>query len=207
MYIPKSFEVTDEATLYDFVAAHGFATLVSNGDGDLFATHLPLISRCVDSRQVLLGHVARANPHGRYLAGNARVLAIFTGPHSYISPNWYVTEPAVPTWNYSAVHVYGTARVFDDPESLTRLLDQLIATYETPLPNPWSGDLPAEFKAKLLKAIVGIEIEVERIEGKFKFSQNRSLADQRSMLANLESRNDHAAVDLASFARSFLRLA
>ncbi len=197
--------MTDEATLHDFIAAHGFATLISNGDGDLFATHLPLIMSHVNSRSILQGHIARANPHWRYLADNTRVLAIFTGPHSYISPTWYATAPAVPTWNYAAVHVYGTARVIDDCESLARLLDQLIATYETPLPNPWSGELPAEFKSRLMKAIIGIEIEVERLEGKFKFGQNRSLEDQRSMLANLESK-DHAANDLAAFARSFLGL-
>jgi len=207
MYVPKSFEVTDEATLHDFIAAQCFATLVSIGDGDLFATHLPLISRRVDTRRVLLGHIARANPHWRFLSGNGRVLAIFTGPHSYISPTWYATEPAVPTWNYAAAHAYGTARVFDDAESLTRLLDQLIATYEAPLPNPWSGALPPEFKSKMLKAIVGIEIEVERIEGKFKFGQNRPLEDQRLMLANLEARDDNAGNDLALFARNFLGLA
>jgi transcriptional regulator len=207
VYIPKSFAVTDEATLHDFIAVNGFATIVSSGDGDLFATHLPLVLSRTDSRPVLLGHVARANPHWRYLTGNARVLAIFTGPHSYISPTWYATKPAVPTWNYAAVHVYGAARVFEDTESLTPLLDQLIATYETPLPKPWSGELPAEFKSKLMRAIVGIEINVERFEGKFKFGQNRPLEDQRSMLANLDSRKNHTANDLAAFARSFLKLA
>ncbi len=207
MYVPKSFEVTDEAALHEFIAVHSFAALVSNGDGELFATHLPLIMRRVDSRRILLGHVARANPHWRYLAGNPRVLAIFTGPHSYISPTWYATEPAVPTWNYAAAHVYGTARVFDDARSLSRLLDELIANYEGPLPNPWSGELPAEFKSKLMKAIVGIEISVERIEGKFKFGQNRPLEDQRSMLSNLEAREDRAANDFATLVRRFLQLA
>jgi transcriptional regulator len=173
---------------------------------ELFATHLPLISRRIDSRRVLLGHVARANPHWRLLSGNPHVLAIFTGPHSYISPTWYATAPAVPTWNYTAVHVYGAARVFDDAESLTQLLDKLISTYESPLSNPWSGELPAEFKSKLLKAIVGIEIEVRRIEGKFKFSQNLPLEDQRSMLTNLAVSPENAALDLADFARSFLGL-
>jgi transcriptional regulator len=207
MYIPKSFEVTDEATLHDFIAAHNFATLVSTGDDDLFATHLPLIMRRTNSRCVLLGHVARANPHWRFLQSNARVLAVFTGPHSYISPTWYATAPAVPTWNYAAVHVYGAARVFDDAESLARLLDELIATYKGSLPNPWSGELPSEFKSKLLRAIVGIEIESKRIEGKFKFGQNRPVEDQRAMLANLESRDDHLSNELAAFARSFLGLA
>ena len=206
MYIPKAFEVTDEATLHDFIAAHSFAMLVSNGEGDLFATHLPLIMRCIDSRRVLLGHVARANPHWRFFGANPRVLAIFSGPHSYISPTWYVTAPAVPTWNYTAAHVYGTARVFEDAESLTRLLDQLIATYESRLPNPWTGELPIEFKSKLLRAIVGIEIEIERIEGKFKFSQNRPLEDPRSMLANLQLRDDHPSKQLAAFMRRFSAL-
>jgi transcriptional regulator len=207
MYIPKAFEVADQETIFQFIETYSFATLVSNAGGEMFATHLPLIADGADrSSATLYGHVARANPHWRALEEDPRVLAIFSGPHAYISPTWYASAPAVPTWNYAAVHVYGSARVVDDADLLAHLLDRLIEKHESPLPNPWSGALPDDFKMMLLKAIVGIEIEIDRIEAKFKLSQNRPLNDQAGMLAALNSVRDTSSRELAAFAREFLGL-
>src|SRR5437899_3081762 len=128
MYIPTAFRADDRAALYDLIERHGFGTLVTVIDGLPFATHLPfLIDR---ERGVLLGHVARANPHGRALDGPGESLAIFQGPHGYVSPSWYLTAPAVPTWNYAAVHVYGVPRPFDEARLLD-LLARLVRKYES----------------------------------------------------------------------------
>ena len=120
MYIPKSFQVTDPEVLAAFIRAHSFATLVSAVDGTPFATHLPLLL----DQGTLLGHVARANPHWQAFDGQREALAIFHGPHAYISPTWYATGPAVPTWNYAAVHVYGAPRLIEG-EALAALVDRL----------------------------------------------------------------------------------
>jgi transcriptional regulator len=115
-------------------------------------------------------------------------MAAFDGPHAYISPNWYVSTPAVPTWNYATVQAYGLSRIIEDAPRLGGIVDQLTNTYEHDLPNPWPapGQLPEELKAKLLNAIVGFEIPIDRIEGKFKFGRNRSVEDRISMISHLE---------------------
>jgi transcriptional regulator len=200
MYIAKAFEVTDLPTLHGFIVANSFATLVTTVDGVPFATRLPMIlDREAGSHGMLIGHVARANPHWRSFDGNHQALAMFDGPHAYISPSWYVTSPAVPTWNYASVHVHGTPRVIDDPHRVESIVDRLVAIHEAELPQPWSAHaVPAEFKAKLLKAIVGFEVVIDRIEGKFKFGQNRPLEDQ---LATLDALDKFGARSLAELAR------
>lgn len=182
MYVPAAFAVHDEAALYDFVERYGFATLVSQSENGPFASHVPLL---LDrARRRLLGHVARANPHCEFLeAGDS--LAIFHGPHAYISPTWYVTLPAVPTWNYAAVHIYGKAKLVGAAE-LGEIVERLVEQYESPESAPQVNALPADLRARLLAGIVGIELPIERIEGKFKLGQNRPPADHASMLARLE---------------------
>src|SRR5688572_26512138 len=139
MFIPPSFAVADEATQFDFIDAHGFAVLVTAAGGVPTATHLPLaLDR---GRRVLVGHVARANTHLPDLAAATAALAIFTGPHAYVSPSWYVNHPAVPTWNYTAVHVTGRPRLVDDPAAVAASLDHLVRKYEAKFENPWPGDL------------------------------------------------------------------
>lgn len=203
MYTPKAFEVSDTQTIYRFVEAHSFATLVSNSRDGIVATHVPmLLDQSSPSSAVLVGHLARANSQWRDLEHDSRVLAIFNGPHAYISPSWYAAAPAVPTWNYGAVHIHGSARVFDDSHALVRLLDRMIAKYDPNL----AGRIPDDFRDKLLRAIVGIAIAIDRIEAKFKLSQNRSLDDQRGMLAGLEAAGDTGSHELAAFARSYLGL-
>ena len=144
MYLPKAFEITDPMVLRDFIAANSFATLVSTVDGSPFATHLPLLFDSDQSEHgTLLGHVAAANPHWRVFDGSTEALAIFHGPHSFISPSWYKTKPAVPTWNYATVHVYGRPRVIDDKDWLSSLLDRLIAKFDPDFGK--GGELTAEF--------------------------------------------------------------
>ena len=202
MYIPKAFRVSDNSTLDAFITHHSFATLVSTVDGSLFATHLPLIlDRPPSSPGVLLGHVARANPHWRAFDGKQEALAVFHGPHAYISPSWYTTSPAVPTWNYSAVHVYGVPHVVADDLRLADIVDRLVAFYEAGMPAPWSGVLPADFKANLLKAIVGFTMEITRVEGKFKLGQNRSLGDQLGVVRHLEASADPVAQALGALTK------
>ena len=205
MYVPKAFRVTDRTVLETHLTSHSFATLVSTVDGHHFATHLPLILDPTQApRGALLGHVARANPHWRAFDGQQEVLAIFHGPHAYISPSWYATSPAVPTWNYAVVHVYGVPRIIDDPAWLSDLVNQLTALYEGGQPHPWQAKLPADLRADLLKAIVGFVIDIDRIEGKFKLGQNRPLDDQRGAVRHLETSADPVARALGALTKSHL---
>ena len=205
MYIPKAFEVSDRAVLDAFIDNNSFATLVSAVDGTLFATHLPLIlDRAQSPQGILLGHVAGANPHWRGFDGQHEALAIFHGPHAYISPRWYATSPAVPTWNYAAVHVYGVPHVVEDHAWLSDLVDRLITIYEAGMPQPWPGVLPADFKANLLKAIVGFVLDITRVEGKFKLSQNRPLEDQLGVVRHLEASTDPVAQALGELTKKRL---
>lgn len=205
MYIPEAFAVSDRAVLEEFMASNSFATLVSTVNGTFFATHLPLILERTQSAQgVLFGHVTRANPHWRAFDGKQEALAIFQGPHAYISPSWYITSPAVPTWNYAVVHVYGHPRRVDDAAWLSNLVDRLVAIYEAGMPQPWPGILPVDFKANLLKAIVGFVMDIERIEGKFKLGQNRSVEDQLGVVRHLEASADPVAQALGKLTRQHL---
>ena len=182
MFIPSSFRVDDRETLLAFMERYGFATLVTNHGGSPFATHLPLL---VDrENNVLLGHLARANPQWEAL-GETEAFAIFSGPHAYISPSWYIAAPAVPTWNYAVVHVYGTPRLLS-PERTREIVDQTVRKYESGRPAPWPNDLPEEYRRRMLAGIVGLEMPITRIEGKFKLGQNRSAADQAGVLEGLQ---------------------
>ncbi len=184
MYIPTAFRADDRAALYDLIERYGFGTLVTAAAGAPFATHLPLL---LDrGRGVLLGHVARGNPHWRALEGSAEALVIFQGPHAYVPPSWYATAPAVPTWNYAAVHVYGVPRLLDEA-GLLDLLGRLVGQYESGRERPWTMDLPADYRRKMLQAIVGFEVPITRIEGKFKLSQNRPAEDRANVIAALRA--------------------
>lgn len=182
MYIPVSFAVDDPETLHHFVNSYPFATLVSTGP-DPEVTHLPLL---LDSEfEYLLGHVAKANPQAKRLDGR-EVLAIFHGPHAYISPTWYEADVAVPTWNYAVVHAHGTAELLSQSDTKA-LLDRTVEEFESAQPAPWPNELPEDLEQTLLQSIVGFRIRVARIEGKFKLGQNRPEADQAAMLKRLQS--------------------
>jgi transcriptional regulator len=195
VYIPPSFWVDDVAVLYEFVDEYSFATLVTVSGGVPFATHLPLL---LDRESgVILGHLAKANPHWEAFGAGAEALAIFHGPHAYISPTSYAAAPAVPTWNYAAVHVYGTPRLLADDRTWD-VADRTVKKFESKQAVPWRNELPEDFREKLLRGIVGFEMPIARIEGKFKLGQNRSEADQAGMLAHLQAGDSEAQI-LAEF--------
>ena len=180
MYIPTAFAEADPAVATALIDANGFSVLISHGEAGPVATHLPLQ---LDTPARLVGHVARANPHWRSLDG-AAVLAIFAGPHAFVSPRWYTTDAAVPTWNYEAVHVHGIAHTTDDPERLRPILAALVRRYDP----EWSMDrLEQGFLDRMLRGIVGIEIDVTRIETKRKLSQNRPVEDIAGVIEALEA--------------------
>ena len=177
MYIPQSFAEPRADRLHAFLASHSFATLISGSGGALTANHIPLLLDADRGPQgTLVGHLARANDQWR-TAANQPVLAVFQGPHAYVSPTWYEEPNVVPTWNYIAVHASGTLRVREDPEWLRALLERTVDAYEASRPQPWRIDHEdAAFLDRLMQGIVGFEIEIQRLEGKWKLSQNHSAA-------------------------------
>lgn len=187
MYVPPAFAVDSPETIRSLIATYNFATLVSQGPGGLTGTHVPVLFEPGRGPQgTIVTHLARANPHAQALIG-AEVLVIFQGPHAYISPSLYATHPSVPTWNYAAVHVYGRGREVADPQTLRAMLADLVARHETGRASPWSMDgLTEEYVGRMLRGIVGIEIEVSRIECKHKLSQNRNQTDRKQVIGALE---------------------
>jgi transcriptional regulator len=191
VYIPEHFRLRHPADAVTFVRANPFAILISSTDDGPFATHLPLFLRAnqEDEKVTLRGHVAKANPHWRYLEQQPQCLTIFHGPHSYISPTNYVARESVPTWNYAAVHVYGNARLFSSERDVHEMLNDLMQTFEPAYREQWE-DLSQTFRENMLRQIVGFEIIATRIEGKFKLSQNRIRQDQANVIASLEQSDD-----------------
>jgi transcriptional regulator len=178
MYLPRQFEQPDRALTLEVMRAHGFATLVSNDDqGQPFATHLPLHAFERDGRLMLAGHVARGNPHAGYLARRSAVLAMFQGPHAYMSPRVYPDLARVPTWNYIAVHAYGEVRFLEGEAAKDALLKSLIGLHEPEYAAQWRA-LEHDFQAKMLSAISAFEVTVERLESKFKLNQHRKEAHE-----------------------------
>ena len=200
MYTPPSFQETDPAVMLDFIATHPFGALVTSSPSTgLFATHLPfLIDRTRGAHGVLQGHIARANPHHTLAEAAADAMVIFTGPDAYITPSWYPSKQehgkVVPTWNYVAVHVYGTVRFIDDRDFLMQHLDTLTDQHESSHEQPWAmHDAPQDFLEQLARAIVGVEIEITRLEGKWKMSQNRSSADIDGVIKGLSTSSSDIA--------------
>jgi transcriptional regulator len=199
MYIPRSNQETRPEAIVAFIEAHPFGALITAGSDGLFATHLPFVlDRARGPHGVLQGHVARANPHHRQPRDAKEALVIFTGPDAYITPSWYAAKQehgrVVPTWNYVAVHVYGTLRFSDDADYLRTHLEELTRQHEHGRERPWSvADAPDDFIAQLSRAIVGVELEITRMEGKWKMSQNRSDEDIEGVIRGLELSSDPAA--------------
>lgn len=184
MYIPEYFRVRDHADAIGFMRANPFAILISATDEGPFATHAPLVIREAGESLMIRGHVAKANPHWRHLEQQTQCLTIFHGAHAYVSPANYTTREVVPTWNYGAVHVYGTARVFSGPDELLGVLHELIPMFEPAYAEQWAS-LSAAYRERMLSHIVGFEISVTRIEAKFKLSQNRSKEEQQNIIESL----------------------
>lgn len=200
MYVPKHFAEHHVAKLHALMRAHSFATLVSWQDGAPFATHVPLLLDAGrGSFGTLVGHVARANPHATSFDGASPALAIFLGPHAYVSPRWYASAPRVPSWNYQAVHATGTLRAVDDPVSVRALLARSAAIYEAGAQGAWSLDsVPETYANGTMKGIVAFEMAIERLEGKWKLSQNTTPADRAGVVAALRSGGDAEGVAVAA---------
>ena len=186
MYPQKPFVETDAAVLAALIDNHPFGLLTSVGPSGPLATHVPFIRVERDGGARLSGHVARANPQWRALAEDPRVRVVFSGPHSYVSPTWYGPSELVPTWNYVAVHVTGTARLIHDVAALRQLVDELSATFEAAQPAPWSMDRLAEpMVSAMLRGIVGIEVEIADVIGVRKLSQNRDESHRQGVIRAL----------------------
>ena len=196
MYIPPSFAEHDVTVMHDFIEAHPLGALVTSSPARLFATHLPIVlDRSRGARGMLEGHVARANPHHELVADDARALVIFTGADAYVTPSLYPSKQrhgkVVPTWNYVAVHAHGRVRLFREPDRLRAHLERLTARHESGQSRPWSlDDPPAGYVDALLGAIVGIEIEIEQLDGKWKMSQNRPAEDIEGVIHGLGASPD-----------------
>ncbi len=207
MYNPKHFEQKDLVALRELIHAYGFATLISHNDGAFMVSHIPVM---LDERSApngkLIGHLARANPHGQILAKGGEALVMFQGPHTYISPSWYEhPNRMVPTWNYTVAHVYGAARILDDKAQVKQIVRALVHQYESGFAQPWAMDLPDDYLDANLNAIVGFEIDIARIEGKFKISQNRTPVDQQRVIAALKQQSDGMSQAMAKLMQQRLQ--
>lgn len=198
MYIPSYFRVDDPAKIAAFIRNYSFATLITSDGGAPFASHLPMLLHPEEgSRGTLLSHMALANSQWRHFASGQEAMAIFHGPHSYISPSWYKAKAAVPTWNYAVVHAYGVPKIFSERDRILSLLRETISAYESSFENPWRGDLPEEYRDKLMQAIVAFEMPINRLEAKFKLGQNRPAEDSQGVFEALSRSEDPEGHSLA----------
>jgi transcriptional regulator len=207
MYLPKSFEQHDVGTLQQFVHAHPFGALVTMTSGGLDGNHLPFL---IDTESgpygTLRGHVARANPIWRGCRDGADALVIFQGPDSFISPSWYPTKretgSVVPTWNYIVVHAHGRVRAIEDAEWLRAHVEALTNRHERAREVPWAvSDAPEDYIQKMLGAIVGLEMPISRLTGKWKLSQNRSEGDRVGVVDGLMREGTDSATTMAALVR------
>jgi transcriptional regulator len=195
MYIPKANEETRIPVLHELMEAQPFCSLITMGSSGLFATHIPMVlEKQGEPFGLLKGHVSRANRQWRDFSPEIEALAIFSGPQHYISPSWYPekreTRKVVPTWNYAVVHAYGHLKVIENTDWLLAHLESLVNIHEADFPAPWKiSDAPADYIESLTKGIVGLELAIQRIEGKWKASQNHSEAHRESVVKGLDDLN------------------
>lgn len=203
MYQPPHFREDRLATQHALIRANPLGLLVSAGAGGLVADPVPFVLDADGGHGTLRAHLARANPHWAALAEVRECLAVFQGPDGYVSPGWYAAKRehgrVVPTWNYATVHAWGRPRIVEDAAWLRRQIEDLTALREAPRPEPWAvGDAPEPFVAGQLRGIVGVEIAIHRIEGKWKVSQNRSEADRGGVVAGLRADGRGELADLVA---------
>jgi transcriptional regulator len=203
MYVPPHFEETRLEVLHELIRARPLATVVTLSADGINANHIPL-HLCEQQGRLgaLRGHVARSNPMWRDRVEDVEALAIFQGAHGYISPSWYPTKrehgKVVPTWNYAVVHAYGPLRVIDDPVWLRELLEVLVRRHEASSIAPWSiSDAPPEFIERMIGSIVGFEIVISRLNGKWKASQNQPAENRAGVVEALKQRGDPTAIEMA----------
>lgn len=201
MYIPSQMAMPSATVVHELIEQFSFGIVVSDS---LDATHLPFLLKADEGESgALYSHFAKANPHWTSLAGT-KVVVIFSGPHSYISPLWYKNTPAVPTWNYAAVHCYGEVVLLDANET-QNMLEETIKKYDPKLLNDKAA-MPDEFRDRLATAIVGFKVVIDKIEGKLKLGQNRKIEDQQSVYTHLAESESTAANMLADFIANRLRM-
>ncbi len=210
MYVPDVFSLTEPAEIDRIIRQFSFGLLVTATGGAPQATHLPFMwDAAAGPKGTLLGHMARANLHwrdfARLAAAEQEALVVFQGEHGYVTPNWYQPGPAVPTWNYLAVHLYGVPRLVEDPAEMSALLARLADTHEQGFETPWTmADQPADFMARMMRGIVAFEIPVTRIEAKAKLSQNRPAEDRTAVVAALETSDRPGDRELGGAMRKIL---
>lgn len=199
MYLPSAFREDSLEVQHDFIRAHPLGVLMTSGEGGLMANHIPCLLYPDGPHGVLRLHMARANPQLAELVSGRECLSVFHGPQAYVTPSWYPskaeTHKVVPTWNFVAVHVWGTPVIQDDPAWLRAQLDALTHSQEKARALPWRvEDAPEDFIAAQMRVIVGVEIAISRIEGKWKVSQNRTVADRRGVAEGLATENGDAVM-------------
>ena len=202
MYIPSFNRIEEREKIDAFIHAYGFATVVTERNDAPWASHLPVLLD--EAAGVLRSHMARANEQWKHFASEKEVLCIFHGPHAYISPSWYVQQHAVPTWNYAAVHVYGTPRIVDERDALRQIVFDTTAKYEALMPEPRQLPLSEQEIDGMLKAIVGFTIAITHVEAKFKLGQNRSAEDRAGTVAGLAASGHLPSIELAEFTKAQL---
>ena len=205
MYTPDKFRVADLSEIHEFMRAYSFATLISVHDARPVVSHIPLhLDNSGSGFGKLRGHFARANLHWQHMAESPETLVIFHGPHEYITPAWYEAKPLnVPTWNYMSVHAQGVAEIVGE-EKLIESLQHLIVDNEVGKVEPWIFHLSDEMREKMLPQIVGFEISITSLDGKYKISQNRMKADQRRVMQELKKMNTPAAQAMAGKMKDYL---
>jgi len=207
MYNPPHFTETRDTELHRIIRAHPLGVLVTNGPQGLDANHLPFeLDPSRGALGTLSAHVARSNPLWREVSDGAEVLVVFRGAEGYVSPNWYPTKHEthrmVPTWNYEVVHAHGRIAIRDDEKFVRGVVARLTRAHEAAEPRPWKmGDAPADYLDTMLAAIVGLEVEITRLEGKRKLSQNREMRDRDGAIDALRARGRDALSDAMARAK------
>lgn len=208
MYVPSQFEVADVARMHGLIRAYPLATLVTLSTDELNANHIPLaLVEVPEAYGILQGHIARANPLLDNLTRGTEALAIFHGPNAYITPTWYATKKqngcVVPTWNYVVVHAYGKLTAVDSPEWLRQQLGQLTNANEAQFTHPWAvDDAPLAFTEKLMHSIIGVEMKITKLIGKWKVSQNQVLQNQEGVIAGLRENPASETSKMAEFVKN-----
>lgn len=210
MYIPPHFNETDPSVLHNLIRSYPFAAWVTQVESELTVNHLPFLLQVGQDQNDcgrLVGHVARANPVWTACSSGVNSVVVFQGAQSYISPSWYPSKQdggkAVPTWNYAVVHAHGQPRIIDDRDWLLEHVSQLSELHERQRNLPWRiTDAPTDYIEHMLRAIIGIEIPITRLEGKWKVSQNRSEQDRLGVVAGLREYDDPAARDMAELVQT-----
>ena len=201
MYIPRLNRIENRETIRKFVSDVGFAALVTPGDSGLKVTHLPLLYVDSPGEGVVSGHMAKANDHWKSFDGETESIVIYQGPNAYVSPEWYESKPAVPTWNYGVVHMRGAVTAIHDADWLMAHVDELVDFHEAGIGDGSKEASYEEIRNKLLGGIIGFEMTVETVEAKFKVSQNRSEEDRRRVAEKLGSSGDGWSVAVADLMR------